>query len=691
MSTDTSVPYPRISGLGATDSALLETLLKDAPIGFAFFAPDLRYQRVNETLAGIYGLAVKDHIGHRPQDVLPEEDAAVHEAALRQVLDEDRAILSSTKRLEGGDGEGRHWALSWFPAHDSDGKISGIALIAVDVTDRQSAEEEVRRSEERYRSLVQASSQIVWVAQPDGEVHEDSPEWRAITGQEPEEYLGLGWLDSVHPDDRERTETAWHEAVRNKSVFDTSYRVRTRSGGYRHFDSRAVPIVRQGEVIEWVGANTDVTSTREADEMRHRLTQQLGEAALRTARLQQATSMLAEALTVEQVVQVITEVGRSSVGVDRSAVALLDRERLRLHLVDDDGVPDESAMDRGELALDEESVMTAAVRNRKPFIAENPESLRTQLEDSPEVDAFLERTDERAWVGLPLLAAGAPLGALRFAFTRPREISEEEKVFLEALGGQCALAVERATLFEREHKTAEALQISLLPDTLPEVEGMALASKYSPGARNVQVGGDWYDAFPLPDGQLAAVLGDVMGKGVKAAAGMSRVRNALRALAYSDPRPAAVLAGLDRVFSNTERDEQVTTLTYLVVDPASGDGFMVNAGHPPPILLAQDAPPRLLTTEPATPLGWPSPRRQHAMAIPSGSTVVLYSDGLVENRRRGLDSGLDELLAVAGQAPPEVVSDPGMLLEYLVDRMLAGYDQDDDVTLLAVHMPPGRP
>ncbi len=178
-----------------------------------------------------------------------------------------------------------------------------------------------------------------------------------------------------------------------------------------------------------------------------------------------------------------------------------------------------------------------------------------------------------------------------------------------------------------------------------------------------------------------------MGKGLTAAAGMGRVRNALRALALTDPRPAAVLAGLDRLFVATELEEQVTTVAYLVVDPETGDGMAGNAGHLPPLLLSRDAPPRLDPAEAGTPLGWASPRHQYAFRLPLGNTAVLYSDGLVENRRRGLDAGLDELVAVAAQAPAEVVEDPARLLAYLVERMLTGYEQDDDVTVLVLHRP----
>ena len=562
-----------------------------------------------------------------------------------------------------------------------------MALIAVDVTDRQNSAEAVRRSEERYRSLVQAGAQVVWVTTPTGQIAEDSPEWRWITGQSLEEYLGNGWLDAIHPEDRERVEREWRECVRAGKVFDSRYRVRTKTGSYRHYDVRAVPIERDGKIIEWVGASTDVTGQREAEEMRGRLTEQLSAAALRTARLQQATSMLAEALTVLQVVEVITEVGRSAIGAERSAVALLDRERLQLHTINPLGLPEVPGAPSGDMPLDAPSVMTLAITSRRPVLVENPESLRRHFDGLDGVDVFLAHSDERAWVGLPLLAAGAPLGALRFSFTKPRQITEEERVFLEALAGQCALALERASLFEREHTTAETLQRSLLPDRLPSVPGIILEARYLPVTRNMEIGGDWYDAFRLPDGRLAVATGDVMGKGLTAAAGMGRVRNALRALALTDPRPAAVLAGLDRLFTATELDEQVTTVAYLVLDPVTGEGLAGNAGHLPPLLLSRDAPPRLDTTEAGTPLGWACPRQQYVFRLPPGTTAVLYSDGLVENRRRGLDSGLDELVSVAAQARPGMVEDPARLLEYLVDRMLTGYEQDDDVTVLVLHVP----
>jgi len=714
VSTDTSVPQPRMPELDTADAALLGTLLREAPIGFALFGPDLCFRRVNDTLARLHGHDPDDHIGQLPSDVWPAELGAKAESSARRVLAEDQPVFGTHQFLvpavpaaapappgaaEPGPAPGTlgtqetlgafsppetaHWALSWFPSHDEHGQISGVVLIAVDVTSRHLSEEAIRRSEERYRSLVQGGAQVVWVANEDGGIVEDCPEWRWVTGQSTEEYLGGGWLDAVHPEDRDRVARDWQACVKSGKTFDDRYRVRTRAGSYRHYDVRAVPVERDGKIIEWVGASTDVTGQREAEEMRGRLTEQLSAAALRTARLQQATSMLAEALTVEQVVEVITEVGRTAIGAQRSAVALLDGGRL--HVINPAGMPPGQSAATRDILLDSPGVMTRAIATRRPVLAEDTTALRRLLEDAPMEKVAGE--DERSWVGLPLLAAGAPLGALRFSFGRPRKITEEERVFLEALAGQCALAVERAAMYEREHTTAETLQRSLLPDQLPVVPGLVMEARYLPVTRNMEIGGDWYDAFRLPDGRLAIAVGDVMGKGLTAAAGMGRVRNALRALALTDPRPAAVLTGLDRLFSATELDEQVTTVAYLVIDPQTGDGLMGNAGHLPVLRLGWDAAPYLDETEAGTPLGWPSPRQQHPFRLPPGSTAVLYSDGLVENRIRGLDAGLDELVTVAARARGGVVGHPERLLSYLVDAMLAGHEQDDDVTVLVLHVP----
>ena len=173
--------------MDVSDSALLATLLREAPIGFAFFGTDLCFRRVNRSLARLYGRNGADHIGHPPSQVWPEPLASRAEAAIRKVLADDQPLFEADQPIsmlkggrtgeENGGGETngarpqvRHWSFSWFPSHDPEGAISGVALIAVDVTERRNSEEAVRRSEERYRSLVQAGAQVVWVTTPTGEI-----------------------------------------------------------------------------------------------------------------------------------------------------------------------------------------------------------------------------------------------------------------------------------------------------------------------------------------------------------------------------------------------------------------------------------------------------------------------------------------------------------------------------------------
>jgi serine phosphatase RsbU (regulator of sigma subunit) len=183
---------------------------------------------------------------------------------------------------------------------------------------------------------------------------------------------------------------------------------------------------------------------------------------------------------------------------------------------------------------------------------------------------------------------------------------------------------------------------------------------------------------------VAVVVGDVIGKGLTAAAGMGRVRSALRALAFTDSRPAAVLTGLDRLFTATELDESLTTLVYAVVDPATGSVEMTAAGHLPLLIISPDGEPRLVEAAPGSmPLGLAEPRSQQTVLLQPGDTLIGFSDGLVENHARGFDDGLAVLLEAARGRSGEGLE---ALLGWLVDRLLEDQRRDDDVTVLALRI-----
>jgi PAS domain S-box-containing protein len=537
---------------------------------------------------------------------------------------------------------------------------------------------------ERYEALLRGAGQIIWVASPDGDMAEDCAEWRQISGQQAEEFRRDGWLGCVHPDDRYRVEAAWRECLEAARPFEALARMRTADGAYRHYEVRADPVVRHGAISEWVGACTDITSQREAEEIRGRLTEQLSAAALRTARLQQATSMLAEALTVRHIAQAISQVGQTVVGALRSSIALYDSETLELRVFDTDGLASAGpGMDGPRLALDIPCVITQAIGTGLPFFAGDPGDLRAQFNGVTDPEPG-RREDELAWAALPLLGSGWPLGALRFAFGQRRTITEDDRTFLVAIAEQCARAVERATLYERDHVTAEALLRSMLPVPLPSTQGMRIAARYVSAARG-EIGADWYDAFSIDDGRTAVAVGDVSGRGLNAVAAASRLCNALRTLSLITALPDMVLDGLDRVFAAAESDDHIATVAIGLIEGSGKLVHFASAGHVPPLLLRPGSHPVLVPLPPTVPLGCEAESRwQNSITIPPGGTLVLFTNGLISGRALDHDERAEQLLEVAAALPADAAHDPAEILDWLISRMLADRARDDDVAAIAV-------
>jgi anti-sigma regulatory factor (Ser/Thr protein kinase) len=230
----------------------------------------------------------------------------------------------------------------------------------------------------------------------------------------------------------------------------------------------------------------------------------------------------------------------------------------------------------------------------------------------------------------------------------------------------------------------EMLQRSLLPDRLPILPGVRIAARYLPGGADV--GGDWYDAIPLDDGRVGLAMGDVVGHGLGAASLMGQLRHAARAYALEGHSPPAVLDRLDRLVRSLP-GAQMATLLYMVVDSDLVTVRFASAGHVPPLVVGPDAEARFLEGAPNPPLGVfdSSGHEELTVKLEPGSTIVLYTDGLVEERGVSIDAGLDALRLAARHG-----GDPEDLCDHLVDSMLAIHPAHDDIAVLALQAMPAR-
>ena len=242
-------------------------------------------------------------------------------------------------------------------------------------------------------------------------------------------------------------------------------------------------------------------------------------------------------------------------------------------------------------------------------------------------------------------------------------------------------ALDRALRYETERSIAETLQRSVLPETLPSMEGATVAARYLPGTAAIDVGGDWFDTIPLEDGRLGFIVGDVVGKGVQAASTMAQLRNGMRALTLDSSDVSTVVTKLNRLL-DSYTDAPFATLAFLTVDPETHEAELLSAGHLPPLLVRRGRPPSFLEGARGLPLGVDPETRYDTckMTLEPGDVVVLYTDGLVERRDRSLDDGFSLLL----EAAAEPVDDPDELVDWLLEQLIGDNVRGDDIAVLAV-------
>jgi hypothetical protein len=299
--------------------------------------------------------------------------------------------------------------------------------------------------------------------------------------------------------------------------------------------------------------------------------------------------------------------------------------------------------------------------------------------DLSEVEVYSPylRETSRSMAAAPLVLEGEAIGVLHVTADEPGRFDEDDLRLLMAAADRAALAIGRAQVGERERAIAETLQRSLLPERLTATAGYELAARFVPGA-GVEVGGDWYDAIPLPSGELAVVIGDVAGKGVRAAALMGALRAGLRAYAIEGGGPRETLARVDRL---AQRSSHMATVLLLHADPDGGVRF-ASAGHLPPLAIDPAGRASFLPGGGSTPLlVFRDDVEEGTAALAPGSRLVLYTDGLVERRREPIDDSLSRLRDAADGWTGS--------LEGLCDHLLEAMAADDgaahdDVALIAL-------
>jgi GAF domain-containing protein/anti-sigma regulatory factor (Ser/Thr protein kinase) len=404
--------------------------------------------------------------------------------------------------------------------------------------------------------------------------------------------------------------------------------------------------------------------------------------ARRMRRLQALTAAFSGALTPAEVAATFLDETVGAVGAAAAALAVLDDEGRELQAVRSPEFPDELLGPNGTVPVGSTGPAATAVRVQEAAYYDDVELL---LADHPELRGALADSGLRSFSFVPVTAGAAPLGVAVLAWTQPGRLVDDERSFLEAVAAQCGLALDRARRYEGERVVAETLQRSVLPETVPSMEGVRVAALYLPGSTAVDVGGDWFDTLTLADGRLGFVVGDVVGKGVQAAATMAQLRNGMRALTLDALTPAETVTKLNLLLENYI-DVPFATLAYLALDPETHQVTMTSAGHPPPLIVSPDGETWFLEGDGGLPLGVTTEvsYTEHTAQLAPGTIVVLYTDGLVERRGHSIDEGLTRLAEAASEAPRE----PDAFVDAVIAELLGGQALQDDVALLAVVLDP---
>ncbi|PWI12036.1 serine/threonine protein phosphatase [Streptomyces sp. NWU339] len=332
------------------------------------------------------------------------------------------------------------------------------------------------------------------------------------------------------------------------------------------------------------------------------------------------------------------------------------------------------------------SALAEVLRGVRPVFTDAP-AARAALPELLGEEGGAAVPDGQRAILAPLRGRRRVIGAALFLRGPERTAFEADDLLVAAqLATHSALGIDKAVLYGREAYIADELQRTMLPENLPRCTGVRLASRYLPAAETARVGGDWYDAIPLPGSRVALVVGDVMGHSMTSAAIMGQLRTTAQTLAGLDLPPQEVLHHLDEQAQRLGADRMATCL-YAVYDPVAHRITIANAGHPPPILLPLGGRAEVLRVPAGAPIGVGGVDFEAVeLEAPAGATLLLYTDGLVESRLRdvwtGIDQLRDKLAATAQLTGPDHPPPLEALCDEVLD-MLGPGDRDDDIALLA--------
>ncbi|MDQ0792134.1 SpoIIE family protein phosphatase [Streptomyces sp. B1I3] len=512
----------------------------------------------------------------------------------------------------------------------------------------------------------------------------------AVMGFRPGEYDGslrtLG--ERMVPGELSAVQDQVERALRTRSGFSLYFRVRHGDGRLRWTHTQGhVVCDEQDNPVRVIGIIRDASQELRALDQTEQLRQARDDRRRQADIVGHVSDALAPTVTVEDVADALTTtLLLEQLGAASIILGLVDNGRMRL--AGSNGVHPDLIRDVHLARLGAHLPLTDAARTRRAvFITSRKEYGARYPEMQPYLHMF---SDATAAVYLPLIAHDDAIGALGLTYDGKAPFAHDERTVLTALGKVIAQSLQRALLYDREHELAAGLQTAMLPGHLPHVPGLALATRYRPARAQGGIGGDWYDALALPDGRIAAVVGDVQGHDVTAAAVMGQLRIALRAYAAEGHPPTTVVARASAFLAELDTDRFATCL-FALLDPTTGMTVFVRAGHLDPVLRRPDGSTVWLDAPGGLPLGLTAPAAQPGYpaletVLEPGATLLMCTDGLIESRTEDIDQGRARLLDALRTGP----GDPDALADHLLRTMGAHTGGEDDVALLVLRRSPGE-